>query len=103
VVSVKQFSRAELHSLFSVAQELRTLVERGSKIDYLSGKVMCSAFWEPSTRTSCSFESAMLRLGGDVVSINQITSSIAKGESMADTGIFKLIQINFSKNTIIVR
>lgn len=86
IISVKDFARSDLHLLFSVAQELRTLVERGTKIDYLSGKVMCSAFWEPSTRTSSSFESAMYRLGGSVVSINQITSSITKGESMADTG-----------------
>jgi carbamoyl-phosphate synthase/aspartate carbamoyltransferase len=86
IVSVKNFSRPDLHLLFSVAQELRTLVERGTKIDYLEGKVMCSAFWEASTRTSCSFESAMYRLGGSVVSINEITSSITKGESMADTG-----------------
>ena len=86
ITSVNNFSRPDLHLLFSVAQELRNLVERGKKINYLDGKVMCSAFWEPSTRTSSSFESAMYRMGGSVVSINQITSSVAKGESMADTG-----------------
>ena len=90
IVSVKAFSRPDLHLLFSVAQEMKTLIGRGGKIDYLGGKVMCSAFWEPSTRTSSSFESAMYRLGGSVVSINQITSSITKGESMADTGNYLL-------------
>lgn len=85
IVSVKQFSRSELHLLFNVAQEIRTLVERQGTIPLLNGRVMCSAFWEPSTRTSSSFETAMIRLGGNVVSLNQITSSIAKGESMADT------------------
>jgi carbamoyl-phosphate synthase/aspartate carbamoyltransferase len=86
ILSVKQFTRSELHLLFSVAQELRTLVERQGTLQILSGKVLCSAFWEPSTRTSCSFETAMVRLGGHVVNVNQITSSIAKGESIADTG-----------------
>lgn len=86
VVSVQQFTRVELHTLFGVAQELRTLVEKQGSIKILNGKVMCSAFYEASTRTSASFEAAMLRLGGSVVSINQITSSISKGESLVDTG-----------------
>ncbi|KAJ3360854.1 hypothetical protein HDU91_004324 [Kappamyces sp. JEL0680] len=88
IVSVKAFDRKDLHALFGVAQEMRTLVERHGQINILQGKVMCSAFWEPSTRTSCSFEAAMTRLGGGVVSINQITSSIAKGESLGDTGSY---------------
>jgi carbamoyl-phosphate synthase/aspartate carbamoyltransferase len=87
VLSVKSFDRKDLHILFGVAQEMRALVEKHGQINLLNGKVMCSAFWEPSTRTSCSFEAAMTRLGGGVVSINQITSSIAKGESLGDTGI----------------
>jgi carbamoyl-phosphate synthase/aspartate carbamoyltransferase len=86
IVSVKDFDRKQLHFLFGVAQEMRSLVEKHGQINLLQGKVMCSAFWEPSTRTSCSFETAMTRLGGGVVSINQITSSIAKGESLGDTG-----------------
>ncbi|KAH9254502.1 hypothetical protein BASA81_007615, partial [Batrachochytrium salamandrivorans] len=85
ILSVHQFVRSDLHTLFGVAEEMRTLVEKQGKINILNGKVMCSAFWEPSTRTSCSFEAAMNRLGGDVVSINQITSSIAKGETISDT------------------
>lgn len=88
VTSVKQFQRSDLHILFGVAQEMKTLVEKQGKISILEGKIMCSAFWEPSTRTSCSFEAAMTRLGGGVVSINQITSSIAKGETLSDTGIY---------------
>jgi carbamoyl-phosphate synthase/aspartate carbamoyltransferase len=88
IISVKSFDRKDLHVLFGVAQEMRSLVEKYGQVNLLNGKVLCSAFWEPSTRTSCSFEAAMTRLGGGVVSINQITSSIAKGESLADTGIF---------------
>jgi carbamoyl-phosphate synthase / aspartate carbamoyltransferase len=86
ITSVKHFQRSDLHILFGVAQEMKTLVEKQGKISILAGKIMCSAFWEPSTRTSCSFETAMVRLGGGVVSINQITSSIAKGETLSDTG-----------------
>ncbi|KAI8608923.1 hypothetical protein BC830DRAFT_1233686, partial [Chytriomyces sp. MP71] len=85
VVSVSQFNRNDLHILFGVAQELRNIVDRRGSIPLLAGKVLCSAFYEASTRTSSSFEAAMLRLGGSVVSIDQITSSIAKGESLGDT------------------
>ncbi|KAI9206090.1 uncharacterized protein BJ171DRAFT_612621 [Polychytrium aggregatum] len=85
ILSVQQFNRNELHMLFGVAQEMRNLVERYGGTNILQGRVMCSAFYEPSTRTSSSFETAMVRLGGQVVSINSITSSIAKGESIGDT------------------
>ncbi|KAL7747191.1 Carbamoyl-phosphate synthase [Sorochytrium milnesiophthora] len=85
IVSVKQFSRNELHILFGVASEMRNIVERQGSTNLLTGRVLCSAFYEPSTRTSCSFESAWTRLGGSVLSVNQITSSIAKGESFPDT------------------
>ncbi|KAI9220090.1 hypothetical protein BC828DRAFT_406120 [Blastocladiella britannica] len=85
ILSVNQFNRSELHHLFGVAQEMRNLVERGQAVNVLQGKVMCSAFYEPSTRTCCSFESAWQRLGGNVLSVNQLTSSIAKGESFSDT------------------
>jgi carbamoyl-phosphate synthase/aspartate carbamoyltransferase len=91
ILGVKQFSRNELHILFGVAQEMRTLVERQRPTTLLAGKVMANAFFEPSTRTSASFETAMVRLGGQVVNVNQITSSTAKGESLADTGSVELI------------
>ncbi|TPX42235.1 hypothetical protein SeMB42_g02766 [Synchytrium endobioticum] len=85
VLSVKQYGRPDLHTLFGAASELRILIEKQGTIPLLAGKVMCSAFYEASTRTSSSFEAAMLRLGGSVVGINQITSSVTKGESLADT------------------
>lgn len=85
ILTVKQFTRHDLHGLFNVAQELRTQVERNGVLDILKGKVMCSMFYEPSTRTSASFEAAMNRLGGRVVSISADKSSAAKGESLEDT------------------
>lgn len=85
ILTVEQFTRHDLHGLFNVAQELRTQVERNGVLDILKGKVMCSMFYEPSTRTSASFEAAMSRLGGRVVSISANKSSAAKGESLEDT------------------
>jgi aspartate carbamoyltransferase catalytic subunit len=96
VIRVCDFTRHDLHLLFSVAQEMKIIVEKHISVDILKGKVMCTAFYEPSTRTCVSFEAAMNRLGGSVVSINQITSSIAKGESVADTGILVMYTDFFS-------
>ena len=64
---------------------MRTLVERYGSINLLQGRVMFTLFYEPSTRTSASFEAAMNRLGGRVVSIKTDSSSVAKGESLSDT------------------
>ena len=85
IVSVKQFSRADLHLLFTIAQEMRLGAQRVGCLDILKGKVLCTLFCEPSTRTSASFDAAMKRLGGEVVVINEIVSSTQKGESIADT------------------
>ncbi|KAG0287354.1 hypothetical protein BGZ98_004673, partial [Dissophora globulifera] len=85
ILSSKQFDRNELHTLFSLAHEMRTQVERHGSIDLLHGKVMCSMFYEPSTRTSSSFAAAMSRLGGTVVSADGSSSSVVKGETLADT------------------
>lgn len=86
-MSVSQYSRADLHILFGLAQEMKIAVEKQGGLNILSGRVLCTAFYEPSTRTSSSFEAAMVRLGGNTIAINPITSSIAKGESVVDTGM----------------
>ncbi|KAF2200082.1 carbamoyl-phosphate synth [Delitschia confertaspora ATCC 74209] len=85
ITSVKQFSRADLHLLFTVAQEMRLGAQRQGCLDILKGKVLCSMFYEASTRTSASFDTAMKRLGGEVIQINETMSSVQKGESIADT------------------
>ncbi|RPB23734.1 carbamoyl-phosphate synth [Terfezia boudieri ATCC MYA-4762] len=85
ILSVKQFSRADLHLLFTVAQEMRLAVERWGVIDLLKGRLLCTMFFEPSTRTSSSFDAAMQRLGGRVVPIAAQTSSAQKGETLQDT------------------
>ena len=85
VISVKHFSREELHLLFTVAAEMRLGVERGGALDILKGRVLCLMFFEPSTRTSASFDAAMKRLGGQTVVTNESHSSTKKGESLEDT------------------
>lgn len=85
VLSVKQFSRADLHLLFTVAQEMRLGVQREGVLNVLSGRVICNLFYEPSTRTSVSFDAAMQRLGGRTISIDTSQSSVKKGESLQDT------------------
>lgn len=85
ILSVKNFSRDDLHALFSVATEMRVMVERQGSVDLLRGRVLATLFYEESTRTSCSFEAAMLRLGGQVVKVQPDKSSVQKGESIPDT------------------
>ena len=86
ILSVKQFSRADLEYIFGVAHEMREMVARVGTFDLLKGKILANLFYEPSTRTSSSFTSAMERLGGSVIPINEVRySSVSKGESLPDT------------------
>lgn len=86
VLSVKQFKRSDLEYIFGVAHEMREMVERVGSFDLLKGKILANLFYEPSTRTSSSFTSAMERLGGSVIPINEVRySSVSKGESLPDT------------------
>ncbi|KAI1957898.1 Carbamoyl-phosphate synthase [Ophidiomyces ophidiicola] len=85
VLSVNQFNRADLHLLFTVAQEMRLGVQRQGVLDILKGRVLATLFYEPSTRTSASFDAAMQRLGGRTVAVSTDQSSTQKGESLQDT------------------
>ena len=85
VLSVNQFNRSDLHLLFTVAQEMRLGVQRQGVLDILKGRVLCTLFYEPSTRTSASFDAAMQRLGGRTVIISTEHSSTKKGETLQDT------------------
>ncbi len=85
VISVRDFTRKELEELLSNAEEMERVYERGGD-DRLSGKILATLFFSPSTRTRLSFESAMHRLGGDVISLGgKEAASTAKGENLADT------------------
>jgi aspartate carbamoyltransferase len=86
ILAVGQFTRDDLDHIFGIAHEMRDMVERVGGNDLLKGKVLANMFYEPSTRTSCSFMAAMQRLGGSVIPINEAkSSSVAKGESIGDT------------------
>ena len=85
VLSVSQFTRHDLHVLFTVAQEMQVGVQRQGVLDILKGRVLCTLFYEPSTRTSASFDAAMQRLGGRTVAIATSHSSTQKGETLDDT------------------
>jgi carbamoyl-phosphate synthase / aspartate carbamoyltransferase / dihydroorotase len=84
IVSVRQFDRYLLHELFNLAHDMRLFLQRGT-LDILRGAVLGTIFYEPSTRTSCSFQAAMQRLGGTVVAVSEMqNSSVAKGETLED-------------------
>ncbi|KAK0641605.1 hypothetical protein B0T16DRAFT_218041 [Cercophora newfieldiana] len=85
VLSVKKIERADLHLLFTVAQEMRLGVQREGVLNILNGRLLCTLFYEPSTRTSASFDAAMQRLGGRTVAISTSHSSVQKGETLQDT------------------
>lgn len=85
ILSVSQFTRQDLHILFTVAQEMRLGVQRQGVLDILKGRLLCLIFYEPSTRTSASFDAAMQRLGGRTITVTPILSSTQKGESLQDT------------------
>ena len=84
VVESQQFDRAMLEELFEVTKEMEKITEEKSDCKILSGRVMGTLFYEPSTRTRLSFETAMCRLGGKVVSTENARefSSVAKGETL---------------------
>ncbi|WP_411358117.1 aspartate/ornithine carbamoyltransferase family protein [Pseudidiomarina salilacus] len=83
IVSGDQFDQATMKQLFRLAAKIESNPKRFHSP--LQNKILISAFYEPSTRTRLSFESAWHRLGGDIMSItDRSTTGIAKGESLAD-------------------
>jgi aspartate carbamoyltransferase catalytic subunit len=84
LVTIDDLSNGEMLGLFSLANEMSA--KMSEQIDVCRGKIMASLFFEPSTRTRLSFEAAMHRLGGSVITASDVgASSLAKGESISDT------------------
>ncbi len=81
-----QFSRDQLEHIMDVAEDFHGRLEKQKSLDLLRGYVLAALFFEPSTRTRLSFETAMYRLGGNVIGFSSTEStSISKGETLADT------------------
>jgi aspartate carbamoyltransferase catalytic subunit len=86
VLRADQFSVDEIDLIMETARGYAAALERGEVLDRMRGKVLSTLFYEPSTRTRLSFEAAMHRLGGRVISVAEAKSSSAsKGESLHDT------------------
>ena len=82
---MRDFTRDEIDFILNRAKEFEPFA-KGKKSDLLSGKILATLFYEPSTRTRLSFYTAMKRLGGEVIDMGSIeSSSVAKGENLADT------------------
>lgn len=84
LINILDLSVDELQDLINIAKDIKLNPLKYQ--DYCKNKILATLFFEPSTRTRLSFESAMLRLGGQIISVSDSnTSSAAKGESIADT------------------
>jgi len=86
VIEAQQFDTATLGELFDTAARMEGLAKRGGT-DRYANRIMSTLFYEPSTRTRFSFETAMHRLGGRVISTENAAefSSVSKGETLEDT------------------
>ena len=96
VIYSQDISREDIECIFSMATTLEY-----EKDDSMKGKIMASLFYEPSTRTRFSFESAMLRLGGSVITTENARefSSAAKGETLEDS----IAVVNYYADLIVMR
>jgi aspartate carbamoyltransferase catalytic subunit len=86
VIEAQQFNPPVLHELFNTALDMEGVVAQGGTLEFQK-RIMATLFYEPSTRTRFSFETAMHRLGGQVISTENAAefSSVAKGETLEDT------------------
>ena len=82
IIETQQFDRDSLFALFDLATSLEN-----KRSEELKGRILATLFYEPSTRTRMSFESAMLRLGGEVITAENANeaSSAVKGETLEDS------------------
>ncbi|MCF7812521.1 aspartate carbamoyltransferase [Candidatus Gracilibacteria bacterium] len=85
VLNAAQFDQKQLLEILKQAQEMEKILAKGTS-DLAQGKILATFFYEPSTRTRLSFETAMHRLGGKVISTpDAAVSSVRKGETVEDT------------------
>ncbi len=84
IISIKDFSREEIDYVFKIAHTMEPVALKASEM--LRGKILATLFFEASTRTRLSFESAMHKLGGSTIGFAEAEiASVRKGENLADT------------------
>jgi len=88
LLGIAELSREEIYSILDTAEAMREIGQRPiKKVPTLRGKTIVNLFYEPSTRTRTSFEIAEKRLSADTLNIAVATSSVVKGETLADTAM----------------
>jgi aspartate carbamoyltransferase catalytic subunit len=88
LLGIADLSREEIYLILDTAEAMREIGERPiKKVPTLRGKTVVNLFYEPSTRTRTSFEIAEKRLSADTLNIAVATSSVLKGETLADTAL----------------
>lgn len=86
LVNISDLSNENIDYLFEVADQMLDRLQKKESMDLCRGKILATLFYEPSTRTRFSFESAMYRLGGNVIGFSGTEgTSVSKGETLADT------------------
>ncbi|MCD6560031.1 MAG: aspartate carbamoyltransferase [Palaeococcus sp.] len=86
VISIRDFKKEDIEHVLKTAERLERELKDEGALKYAGGKILATLFFEPSTRTRLSFESAMHRLGGSVIGFSEASStSVKKGESLRDT------------------
>ena len=86
MISIKDFERSDIEYILDEASKLENIAKSKEVCEELKGKILSLMFFEPSTRTKMSFETAIKRLGGECIGFeNSRSSSVSKGESIADT------------------
>mgnify|MGYP001221801449 FL=1 len=85
LITMDDLSNDEILEILDTAERLVPVAKGDMYAPLLQGKVLGNLFFENSTRTRMSFESAMKRLGGEVVNLSSVGSSVAKGETLYDT------------------
>ncbi|MFW9831698.1 MAG: aspartate carbamoyltransferase, partial [Candidatus Thorarchaeota archaeon] len=86
LISIAELTTQDIIAILDRADEMEVIARSKKPSTHLTGRILATLFYEPSTRTRLSFESAMARLGGSTITMADIgASSVAKGESLADT------------------